>query len=86
MILMVMADLEMSGNFKFVIWNGSFYWEYVFCFDIFFFYNPYALELPVKLLNSKIFNVLKVSSAHRACIYLIQSTAKTVKIWNIFTI
>ncbi len=38
-----------------------------------------------KFLNSKIFNVFKeVSSAHQACIYLIQSTAKTVKTLKYF--
>ncbi len=37
-----------------------------------------------KFLNSKIFNVFKeASSAHQACIYLIQSTAKTIQFWNI---
>ncbi len=36
-----------------------------------------------KCLNSK--NV-KVSSAQQACFYFIQSTAKTVRFWNIFTI
>ncbi len=28
----------------------------------------------------------EVSSAHQACIYLIQNTAKAVMLWNIFTI
>ncbi len=37
------------------------------------------------VLNSKIFYVIKeVSSAHQAGIYLIQSTAKTVKILKYF--
>lgn len=39
-----------------------------------------------KKITSMIFNVLEeVSSAHQACIYLIQRTAKTVKLWNVFT-
>ncbi len=40
-----------------------------------------------KFLNSKILNVFffkEVSSVHQACIYLIQSTARTVQFWNIF--
>ncbi len=41
-----------------------------------------------KYLNSKIFLCFfkEFSSAHQACIYLIQNTAKVVILWNIFTI
>ncbi len=41
-----------------------------------------------KFLNSRIFNVFfkEFSSAHQACIYLIQRTAKTLTFLNIFTI
>ncbi len=40
-----------------------------------------------KFLNSKIFMFFKeFSSAHQACTYLMQNTAKTVTFWNIFTI
>ncbi len=40
-----------------------------------------------KFLNSKIAMFFKeFSSAHQACIYLIQNTAKTVTFWNICTI
>ncbi len=42
------------------------------------------------VLNSKIFKFFvlfkEVSSAHQACIYLIQSRAKTAQFWNMFTI
>ncbi len=38
-------------------------------------------------LNSNMINVFKeVSSAHEACIHLIQNTAKAILLWNIFTI
>ncbi len=37
-----------------------------------------------KFLNSKILVFKEFSSAHQACIYLIQNTAKTVTFWNIF--
>ncbi len=40
-----------------------------------------------KFLNSKIFNVFKeLFSAHQACIFFIQKTAKAVILWNIFAI
>ncbi len=43
----------------------------------------YSYTTSQKFLNSKIFNVFKkVSSAHQACLYLMQSTAKSLKCWN----
>ncbi len=39
-----------------------------------------------KFLNRFLMFFKEDSSAHQDCIYLIQSTAKTVKVWNIFTI
>ncbi len=56
--------------------------------NVFFFFEVQKSCIPVKSFWTVRFLMFfkKVSSVHQACIYLIQSTSKTIKFQNIFTI